>query len=99
MLTPEFFSMISAIVLSIAGIVITIICAYIPRVRKEKLHIAWKEMRDIYIDLEKFIKLEDYLEKASGISKQKARSMVNISNRCQPKKISERIKELDAKIN
>ena len=99
MLPPDFYSMISAIVLSVAGIVITILCAYIPKVRKEKLLTAWKEMRDIYEDLGEFIKLEEYLENASGISKQKARSMVNISSRCQPKKISRRIKELDTKIN
>lgn len=99
MLTPDFYSMISAIVLSVAGIVITILCAYIPKVRKEKLLTAWKEMREIYADLEEFIKLEDYLEKESGISKHKARSMVNISSRCQPKRISRRIRELDTKIN
>lgn len=98
-MSPEFYSMISTIVLSIAGIVITILCAVVPKVRKEKLNNAWKEIRDAYVDIEEFIKLEEYLEKSSGISKQKARSMVNISNRCQPKKVSERIKELNSKIN
>ena len=97
--TLEFYSMISSIVLSVSGIIVTILCVLTPRIRKEKLINAWRELRDLYKDVEDFIKLEESLEETAKVSKQKARSNVNISERCQPKRVSSRIKELSSKLD
>jgi len=91
-------SIIASIIFGSAGILVSLIVSiffgYTPNQRKNKIIKLQKELLMSYLDINEFQKLEHILLEKSNISKQTARKDLNISTNSEPKKVQNRIKEL-----
>jgi hypothetical protein len=92
-------NIISSLILSGAGIIISLIVSiifgYIPRERIRKINLLNKELLNTYSDINEFIKLEQSFLKKYNITKINARKNLNISANSEPKKVAKKIKELN----
>lgn len=88
-------SIIVAVIMGTASIITAIIWGYIPRRRKEELKKLRQELYRVYTAVGQLKKLEDYLEKKYGISKQTARKEagVLIPEMFSDKKVNEKIEK------
>jgi hypothetical protein len=91
-------NIIASLILSISGIVISLITSiifgYIPKIRKRKIELLEKELLNTYSDISEFQKLVKNLIEISNISKINARKDLSISANSQPKRLQKRISEL-----
>lgn len=89
-------NIISSLILSGAGIIISLIVSiifgYIPRERKRKINLLNKELLNTYSDINEFIKLEQSFLEKYNITKINARKNLNISANSEPKKVAKKIK-------
>jgi Mg2+/citrate symporter len=92
-------NIISSLILSGAGIIISLIVSiifgYIPRERIRKINLLHKELLNTYSDINEFIKLEQSFLKKYNITKINARKNLNMSANSEPKKVAKKIKELN----
>lgn len=88
---------ISSFITGLLGVITGVIFNYVPRLRKEKLQKLRKELLEVYKDVECLIQIESNLLQKSNISKIQARKGFSISKRCEPKRLANRIKELESK--
>jgi len=88
---------LSAFLNGLLGIITGVIFNYVPRLRKEKFQKLQKELLEVYKDVESLIQIESELLQKSNMSKIQARKGFTISKRCEPKRLANRIKELESK--
>lgn len=94
-------SIVVSIIIGVAGIAITILilCSNHRRKTKESELIALrKELLIAYKDIEQLLSIETQLTESSGKSKKTVRKDYLLSNKCEPKRLKNRIKELENKI-
>jgi len=97
-MSPELRNLISASIITCGGIVISIICCLVPRIRKEKLEKSQRELLSLYRDVQEFLKEEQAYMDSTGQSKVAVRKNLSISNKCEPKRIEERIRTLESQV-
>lgn len=97
-------SLYIALILFIASVCVAFFFGYKPRVRKarvdelqKKLENRNSELVTLYKDIQCFEEIEKNLCDQLGISKQKAREHLNISQRSEPRRIVKRLQELEHK--
>ncbi len=96
-MTPELSNIIVSFIIGVSGIITSLIFNYIPRKRNEKFQKLQKELLEVYKDVESLIQIESELLQKSNVSKIQARKGFTISKRCEPKRLANRIKELESK--
>lgn len=96
-MTLELSNIIASSIIGVSGIITGLIFNYIPRKRNEKFQKLQKELLEVYKDVECLIQIESNLLQKSNMSKIQARNGFSISKRCEPKRLANRIKELENK--
>ncbi|MBR1475519.1 MAG: hypothetical protein IJ613_08120 [Muribaculaceae bacterium] len=97
-------SVLITIILSAAGIAISIIWGYMPKRRmaineelKEKLEKREHELLTLYQDVQTLLRIEEDLTHKASLSKRKVRKGKALSCLCEPARVTRRIRELTIK--
>lgn len=90
-------SVFISLLIGVSGIIISIICCYLPKDRKNKIITLEKELLEAYKDIQQLLEIEKELSEECEKGKITVRRPYNISKNCQPKHVQSRIYELENK--
>jgi len=103
-ITVNDISLIVSILFFIGTAILGYFFGYVPRVKKKqletlelKLKHRESELLALYKDVDALLQIENILCTKANLSKIKAREGFTISARCEPKRVSKRINELEQK--
>ncbi|MCF0210779.1 MAG: hypothetical protein HUK18_05675 [Bacteroidales bacterium] len=88
-------NIITSLIFSITGIIVSLICVTIPRARKNKIDALKRELLQVYKDVLALKEVEEDLEKQFNISKQTARKGKTISEKIETQRVKKRIQDLE----
>mgnify|MGYP003290892200 CR=1 FL=1 len=89
---------IISLIIGIFGIIISVICSYIPKKKQLNVMLLEKELLEAYINIQQLLMIEKELSEECEKGKITVRRNYTIGKICQPKNVEKRIDELTRKL-